>query len=522
VPTSTKVPSGHRLTNPAVTFELRIGSPTSSTTSGSNHSEDLIARYDKLRNYDGAVVSSTNEAAKDRNHTLSSMNRIYYPSSSPAGNPHLDTTNNSILTEEHGSHNSTQNQSIMTNTSGIWPDDPRGYAPSALSALWPPKGHNDSAVSLNTEKANAIALSRSRKQANLTKAMSNASPDDTERPFDKSSAYLADHSESTKFGESSKEHRLELSYIPKSNDMQSTQKHVRKNPPPPPYDDILLNGLTQSASVTKQSRPKPALTFSPFNSTLSRAINHEETLPKSQITQNEVPSNISAESTFRHVEVSEYQSDENDDTSTNADVTVILHRAVKNNIHTQNPPQRRYQLNPLAHSTAIQADKEPMVHFNTLPTPAAPTKRSSQIVFNPALEEELYFIDLGNGNYQYLIPDERPTEIQTELAHSTKGAGISNLTASTVSQPVVSVTYSQPSTCEVIMSTCVSAPLTAVSSDTNERIKSFTTNVINSPIVHTTAQRPPATYVKDLILDPPPTTDRFNSSVVVTTTQTCP
>jgi hypothetical protein len=257
--------------NAEVSFNLRTGSPSSSTTSGSSHTDEIIARYDRLHNYDGETHRRTENAeSRPQGHTtISSGQAIMSPSGiriDRENTLHQDRTNNSILTEER-SLNSTHNQSALTETSGISPDDPKAYAPSALSKLWPPKGHSDSSLSLNTDIANAVALSQNKRLAQMQGTST------TSNDHNRSSGYHGDHSGSTFMQEQ----------LPKKlgNEKSITETvNIAPTPPPlpPPPQSREKNQVTLKLpnSATAGSRHKKSFVFTPHDYTQSK-INREDT-----------------------------------------------------------------------------------------------------------------------------------------------------------------------------------------------------------------------------------------------------
>jgi hypothetical protein len=131
---------------------------------------------------------------------------------------------------------------------------------------------------------------------------------------------------------------------------------------------------------------------------------------------------------------------------------------------------------------------------------------------------------MGDGNYRYLINDgelnQPQTSRQDEFNNEPASHAVCNLTACITSQPLVSVTYSQPSSCEVTTSTCLSIPLTATSSETMDN-GLVLTSVTAVPIMHTTAchKSPPTDFIpvnRPLTFGTTPTTTNSDQVVVKT------
>jgi hypothetical protein len=459
-------------TNEEVTLRIGSDSPSSSATTESESSDDLVERLHDLRG-----MSTPQVRVNPVDNTVSTLHRgtqntTPYPNSRSTFHRDLEfnTTNDSVGTDVND-HNAT----TSTNASGIWPSDPREYAPSALSSLWPPRGADSSSVSLDTEIANAISLSRARRAQTIAGShmSSNLTLEDNEERDDSS------HTE---------DDRASLTVISKKTTiMNQLSIHSAGGngniseflgaPPPPPLPGAspsVTRRITRSQTQAKGapasrmlfgSQPGPS-TAKPSSSNQIRlkvtfAEDTDAQLPFST-TQSEAPSTIHPDSTLDH-EVHSVNAYGNETTMQN-ETTVIPNPNFM-------PPTGNKNVVPIANSTFAQPKTGDAVRNMVAANPPVNNKRSSARVFNPQLEEDLYFYDLGNGNYKFLVPEDPKTTQAQATTHM-----------QLQQEPAIPV-QNAPST---VYSSMYAESITTTRADQHERIShsnEFTHNNIQSSAI---------------------------------------
>jgi hypothetical protein len=382
-------------------------SPSGSSTSDTESIDDLRSQLEDLRGTPQSDFSRRNSQSAHNDQSTA-----LYPTSHYTTNRAIDfKTTNDSLGIERSANQSQHDVTLSTNTSGIWPDDPAEYTPSALSSFRPPRGANTSSVSLNTEIANAIELSRSRRtaateghhsSANYALQIQNRDHTYSDRTMDRSAVTVITKQQTI------------VNLTIKTNDQLSTIKvnpEVTGAPPPPPLpvpppphpvtSPAVIRRITRSqtqATSTLASTCK--LGFTPGQSQLTKPgtsrQRHTMTFTEDThmhlpypTTHSEAPSTIHPNSSHNNIvnSVNAYV----DETTTTNDATVIPNP----NFFVPNT-QPDTGVIPVAHSTLMEPPALTAVRNMRENAPPPPRKRSSACSFNPYMEEELYYYDLGN------------------------------------------------------------------------------------------------------------------------------